>query len=378
MFAAPHIVLACDGGYAQLLSVTALADALADRLPGAAITFLGSGRSLERHFVRERGYGYVAIPAAPHPQNPFEAVRFVAENFVGYWASRWILREQQVSIVIGCGGFASGIIARASVARGLPTVLLEQNVIPSRVARWLARSVTSICTSFSDTASLLPSSATIHLTGFPVPQGLLAVANSLPAALRTNENRQRRLIVLGGSAGAASLNYAVPAALGRLRRQLEGWHVVHQTGPGHLQRVEEQYGQVGVEALAVSFIDDLAHVLAETDLAVCRAGGATLSELSVAGVPAILVPHPGAPDDQQLANAQAYLTAGACRLVEERAGAGRLEEALSREIDALLIAASTRAEMATAIRTFSRPRAAQDVAEICAALLASGCDAAAA
>jgi UDP-N-acetylglucosamine--N-acetylmuramyl-(pentapeptide) pyrophosphoryl-undecaprenol N-acetylglucosamine transferase len=135
---------------------------------------------------------------------------------------------------------------------------------------------------------------------------------------------------------------------------------------------------VGVEALAVSFIDDLAQVLAETDLAVCRAGGATLSELSVAGVPAILVPHPGAPDDQQLANAQAYLTAGACRLVQERAGAGLLEEALSREIDALLIAASTRAEMATAIRTFSRPRAAQDVAEICAALLASGCDVAAA
>jgi UDP-N-acetylglucosamine--N-acetylmuramyl-(pentapeptide) pyrophosphoryl-undecaprenol N-acetylglucosamine transferase len=378
MFAAPHIVLAGDGGYAHLLSVAALADALADCIPGAAITFVGTGRPLERHFVRERGYGYVAIPAQPPPHGPLEAVRYLAENLVGYWVSRWILREQHVSMVVGCGGFASGVVARAAVARGLPTVLVEPNVVPSRVARWLARSVTAICTTFADTASLLPASATIHVTGFPVTPGISSLAGMPPAVQRTNENRQQRLIVLGGSAGAASLNHAVPAALGRLRNRLQGWHVVHQTGPGHLQRVEERYVQAGVDALAVSFIDDLAQVLEETDLAVCRAGGATLAELAVAGVPAILLPHPDSPDDQQLANAQAYLTAGACRLVDERACEGRLEETLGREIEILLGDASAREVMAAAMRTFSRPRAAQDIAALCAAFLSSGCEAAAA
>jgi UDP-N-acetylglucosamine--N-acetylmuramyl-(pentapeptide) pyrophosphoryl-undecaprenol N-acetylglucosamine transferase len=343
-------------------------------MPGAAITFVGSGRAVERHFVRERGYGYVAIPAQPPPHGPLEAVRYVAENLVGYWVSRWILREQHVSMVIGCGGFASGVVARAAVARGLPTVLVEANVVPSRIARWLARSVTSICTTFADTASLLPASATIQVTGFPVPPGIAALAETAAAVHRTNENRQQRLIVLGGSTGAASLNHAVPATLGRL----EGWHVVHQTGPGQLQRVEERYVQAGVDALAVSFIDDLAQVLAETDLAVCRAGGATLAELAVAGVPAILLPHPDSQDDQQLANAQAYFTAGACRLVDERACEGRLEDTLGREIEVLLGDAPAREEMAAAMRTFSRPHAAQDIAALCATFLSSGREAAAA
>lgn len=378
MFAAPHIVLAGDGGHAHLLSAIALADALADSMPGVAITFVGSGRAMERHFVRERGYGYVAIPAQPPPQGPLEVVRYVAENFVGYWAARWILREQQVSMVVGYGGFASGIVVRAAIARGLPTVLLEQNLVPSRTARWLTRSITSICTAFPETASLLPKTANIHVTGFPVPTAVVALADELPAAQRPHENRQQRLVVLGGSAGAASLNHAVPAALGRLRHGLQDWHVVHQTGPGQLPTVEEAYGIAGVDALAVSVIDDLAHVLAESDLVVCRARGATLAQLAVAGVPAVLLPHPDAPDDQQLANAQAYATAGACRLVDERACGGRWDETLAPELESLLADAPLRAEMAAALRGFSCPLAAQDIAAICAAALTSDGAAAAA
>jgi UDP-N-acetylglucosamine--N-acetylmuramyl-(pentapeptide) pyrophosphoryl-undecaprenol N-acetylglucosamine transferase len=248
---------------------------------------------------------------------------------------------------------------------------VEPNIVPSRTARWLSRSVSEICTAFPETATLLPTNASIHVTGFPVPAGVAALAAAPPAALRINENHPRRLVILGGSSGAVSLNHAAPAALGRLRRCLEGWDVVHQTGPGQLQAVEERYAQSGANALAVSLIDDLAHVLAETDLVVCRAGGGTLAELAVAGVPAILLPHPDAPDDHQRANAEVYARAGACRVIDEEACEGRLDEALGREIELLLSDSSARAGMATGMRSFSRPGAAQEIAALCASLLSA-------
>jgi UDP-N-acetylglucosamine--N-acetylmuramyl-(pentapeptide) pyrophosphoryl-undecaprenol N-acetylglucosamine transferase len=378
MFSAPHIVLAGEGGHSHLLSGLALADAITECLPSTAITFVGSGRPIERYSVRERGYGYIAIPAQPPPQGPIEAVRFIAENFVGYWASRWILREQQVSLVLGLGGFAGGLMARAAIARGLPTLLLEQNAVPSRITRWLARSASAVCTTFKETAALLPASARVHVTGFPVPAGIAKLADTPPGVRLATGARLRRLLVLGGSARAVALNRDVPAALGRVGQRLEAWHIVHQTGAGQLQAVEERYQSAGLDALVVSFIDELAHVLAETDLVICRAGGAMLAELAVAGVPGLLIPNPEASDDHQLANAQVYVAAGACRLVDERSCGDRLEGALAAQIGLLVSDHQGRGEMAGAMRNFARPQAAEDIARLCAEFLASGTESAAA
>lgn len=372
MSTAPHIVLAGEGGHSHLLTGLAVADAVVGCLPDAAITFVGSGRPVDRHMVREKGYAYIAIPSQPPPQGPLEALRFLAENVVGYWAARWILREQQASLVIGSGGLTGGVVTRAAIARGLPTVILEQNAVPSRITRWFARSASAICTSFAATASFLPNSARVHLTGFPVPPAIAALADTTPAACRDLDGRQRRLLVLGGSLGAASLNQVVPSALGRLRQHLADWHIVHQTGAGQLQAVEARYQAAGIDALSVCFIEELAHVLGETDLAVCRPRGTTLAELAAAGVPAVLLPHPDAADDYQLANAEFYESAHACRMIDERTCEGRLEEVLAAQLHSLLGDSSARADLATAMRGLAHPQAAQDIASVAAQLLDAG------
>jgi UDP-N-acetylglucosamine--N-acetylmuramyl-(pentapeptide) pyrophosphoryl-undecaprenol N-acetylglucosamine transferase len=266
-------------------------------------------------------------------------------------------------------------MARAAVARGLPTMLLEQNAVPSRVTRWFARSAAAICTSYPETASLLPPDARVHLTGFPVPPAIASLVEAVPAACRPPGAHRRRLLVLGGNFCAASLNQVVPAALARSRHELTGWHLVHQTGAGQLQAVESQYQAAGIDALSVCFIDELAHVLGETDLAVCRPGGTTLAELAVAGVPALLLPHPDAADDYQLANAKFYAAAGGCRLLDERTCEGHLEELLAGQLERLLKADAERSEMARAMRNLSHPEAVQKIALLASHLLDAGLDA---
>ena len=113
-----------------------------------------------------------------------------------------------------------------------------------------------------------------------------------------------KLLILGGSGGARALNENVPRALDRVRRQLDGWTILHQSGESQFKATDALYRRLGLPALVVPFITDVPGVLAETDLAVSRAGGTTLAELTALGVPAVLVPLPTSANDHQRRNAE--------------------------------------------------------------------------
>lgn len=170
------------------------------------------------------------------------------------------------------------------------------------------------------------------------------------------------MVVLGGAGGARSLNESMPFALAGLKECLVGWQIIHQTGEGQLQETESRYKKAGIEALTVTYLDEIASVLFASDLAVCRSGGTTLAELALAGVPAVLVPYAEARDDQQLANAKVYAAAKACRLIDESSQTGSLDKALARELTPLLIDESLRKTMAGNMRSLARPNASTEIA----------------
>src|SRR6185295_11224231 len=97
------------------------------------------------------GFRHARLPSQPAPQNALHAVRFLTDNVAGYCAAHWFLKEKHVSAVVGLGGAASAPTVRAAISRGIPVVLLEQNVVPGRVTRWLARSAHSVCAGFEQT-----------------------------------------------------------------------------------------------------------------------------------------------------------------------------------------------------------------------------------
>jgi UDP-N-acetylglucosamine--N-acetylmuramyl-(pentapeptide) pyrophosphoryl-undecaprenol N-acetylglucosamine transferase len=163
--------------------------------------------------------------------------------------------------------------------------------------------------------------------------------------------------VIGGAGGARSLNQFMPRALSRMGNLLDGWRIVHQTGEGQLQETERRYRAAGVEALVVSYIDEMAAVLFESDLIVCRAGGTTLAELALAGTPAILVPYPKAVDASQMANAEVFAAGGACAIIDEASLAGTLDQALVDHLQRLMVDHAQRHEMAVNMRRFARPEA---------------------
>jgi UDP-N-acetylglucosamine--N-acetylmuramyl-(pentapeptide) pyrophosphoryl-undecaprenol N-acetylglucosamine transferase len=395
MTRAPHIVLAGGGTPGNLYPGLAVAAHVVERLPEAVVTFIGSSRPHERHAISAAGFGYAAVPARPAPQRAIHAVRFVTDNVAGYWACRWYFREKQVSLVVGLGGAACAPAVRAGISRGIPTVILEQNVAPSRVTQWLARAVTSVCVGFEKTRHDLPSSAPVIVTGNPARPaferlyrqrqkwlagycGLRDVHDAPIFAESCGINRgdtsrdasvyEKRLVIIGGAGGATSINENIPLALARLRDQLEGWQIVHQSGEGQLQGTVQRYREAGVDALVVAFIDEMAPVMFDSDLAVCRPGGTTLSELALAGLPAILLPYPPMMEFH-LSNAEAFSAAGAATIIDETDIATSLADDFVSHLKPLLADPTRRQRMAGCMRRLARPEAAAKVTDtICDAL----------
>jgi len=199
------------------------------------------------------------------------------------------------------------------------------------------------------------------------------VSLGIPWALNcpTEPAPSSQLLILGGSGGARSLNENVPRALYKIRRQLRGWKVMHQSGQSDLDATKLLYQKFDLPAVVVPFIDDMPSTLRATDLAICRAGGTTLAELAAAATPAVLLPYPRATDDHQAANARLFSAGGGCVTIDQREISDRLDDRLADVLCFLLANDSLRRRMSAAIRTLARPAAARDVAELIWSIISS-------
>ncbi len=161
----------------------------------------------------------------------------------------------------------------------------------------------------------------------------------------------------------------MPQVVEQLGDDLKEWRIVHQTGEGQLQATEDRYPDDHSQVLTVSYIDELASLLFETDIVVCRAGGTTLAELALAGVPAVVVPFPDAAENYQMANAEVYRQAGACVIVDEWKAGPRLTDQLAHEIRRLAADQDRRHQMRDAMQRMARPDAADAIADRCCEVL---------
>jgi UDP-N-acetylglucosamine--N-acetylmuramyl-(pentapeptide) pyrophosphoryl-undecaprenol N-acetylglucosamine transferase len=354
----PHIVFAGGGTAGHLFPGLAVAAELAALQLAPRITFAGSGKLFEAGAVKEAGFEYLPLRCAPAVGGPRKLFRFLAENWSGYRAAKQFIRRNEVSIVVGLGGYASVPMTRAAVAAGVPLVLLEQNAYPGKVTRWLAPRAELICSAFDAAGEYLQTNGPIRVTGNPIRAGFR------PRLKKQNgkKTRKQRLIVLGGSGGAHSLNDQVPRALYKLHAQLGDWEIVHQTGPRDVAVTHELYRKFMIDAAVVPFIKNLPQVLRASEFAISRAGGTTLAELANTNVPALLLPYPHAANDHQRLNAQAFVRAGAAEMVDERDTLGRLDDAIADMLALSLGDALKRHAMAQAIGKLASPDAAWQVA----------------
>ncbi|MEX1096441.1 MAG: undecaprenyldiphospho-muramoylpentapeptide beta-N-acetylglucosaminyltransferase [Planctomycetales bacterium] len=352
------ILFSGGGTGGHLFPGIAVAEALRDIEPDARCVFVGSGREVERKLAVDNELEHLVLPVEPSTGLRRNPVRFAWRYWRSRREARGLIDALRPSAVVGLGGFASVPVVSAAAAARVPTILLEQNAVPGRATRWLAKRAALVCLSFEEAAAGLPRGARTRVTGNPVRRAVAALHEMERTAGTPT------LLVLGGSQGAAALNEMVPRALRALRETASGWRVVHQTGAGNEGAVRRAYHDAGVDAEVSPFFPDLPARLAAATLAVSRAGGTMLAELACAGCPAVLVPYPGSLADHQLLNARAYERAGAARVVAQSPVSSETVATLFATLSPLLGESPRRGEMSRRMRELARPQAARDVARL--------------
>ncbi|MEM9335672.1 MAG: undecaprenyldiphospho-muramoylpentapeptide beta-N-acetylglucosaminyltransferase, partial [Pseudomonadota bacterium] len=304
------VLIMAGGTGGHVYPALAVAESL--RARSQDVVWLGTQRGIEARLVPAAGIDVEWIAIRGIRRKGAAAILLAPLQIA--WAvlqSLAVMRRRRPSAVLGMGGFVSGPGGLAAWLTRRPLLVHEQNAVPGLTNRLLARLARVVLQAF-------PGSFTAHAetVGNPVREAIAAIAP--PRARFAGRSGPIRMLVLGGSQGALSLNRTVPEALALLPTALRP-QVRHQCGERTADVANAAYQQSGVEADVVTFIDDMADAYAWADFVVCRSGALTVAELCAAGCAAILVPYPAAVDDHQTANATPMHEAGAGVIVQESA-----------------------------------------------------------
>ena len=299
----------------------------------AEFLFFGTKRGLENIKVPEAGYALEYIPAAGFQRRlTTQNISFPWKLYKSMRISKTKLKEFDPHLVIGTGGYVMGPVLKSAQKLGIPTVLQEQNSFPGVTTRLLAKKADLIFLAYSEAKDFLQTQAKIIITGNPIHTE--AIEESAEALHRTFhlENDKKVILVFGGSQGAASINQALQEML--LTAGLpKGYQILWQTGMNEIDSVRHFIRENNIQHVQpFPFINGMQRAYAVADFAVCRAGAMTLSELTAAGMPSVLVPYPYAAGNHQYKNAQALQSRKAAVVVKDDAD---LNTNLSRAIHEL-------------------------------------------
>ncbi len=214
-------------------------------------------------------------------------------------------------VVFGLGGFTSGPGGVAVTLCSKPLAIHEQNIVPGLTNKLLSHLSKRVMEAFFGS---FPKNIDADWVGNPV---CLSIEHVMEPQLRLkNRTGPLKILVLGGSLGAKSLNTFMPVSLSLLDESKRPY-IKHQCGLKHIKDCRRSYDKVNVSADIVEFIEDMASSYSWADLVICRAGALTIAELSSIGVASILIPYPYAVDNHQTYNASVLVKVGAAQLIQE-------------------------------------------------------------
>ena len=247
-----------------------------------------------------------------------KSLKSVVEFFVGMLqsvlASLKILKEIQPDIVCGFGSYGSFPAVFSAILLRRPTMIHEQNVKPGRANRVLFYFVNKVGVSFEATLQKFFKGEKAVVTGCPGhvrDQGLTKAQALENLGL---DSQKVTILVLGGSQGSHCLNEKFVGAVPLLKDF--AFQVIHLSGKNDFAELQQKYQTLGIAYRLFEFCDEMEKVYTAADLAICRSGAVTVTELAEFGLPSILVPYPHAGGHQRL-NALVLVEAKLARLIEE-------------------------------------------------------------
>lgn len=305
-----RIIITGGGTLGHVYPALAIADRLREK---AEILFIGTTAKIEKEVIQKEGFNFKGVNVQGWTGKK-DSPKFITKLLVGFLLGLKYTKEFKPDVVIGMGGFASVPTVLAAVLFRIPTLIHEQNTIPGKANRLLAKLVDKVAISFTDSVAYLPAGK-IELTGNPIR---LAMGN-IPKQEALNKlglaPDKFTLLVFGGSKGAHRINEVMLQTIRLLpEAQIQ---VIWATGKADYAGIKESTEKLPIKTVVKEFFFEMAICYAAGDLVICRAGATTLAEIIACNLPAILIPYPYATDNHQEYNAKLLVEKGVVMMIKE-------------------------------------------------------------
>ena len=327
------VIISGGGTGGHIYPAIAIAKKILEIKKDSEILFVGAKGRMEMEKVPEEGFeivglNVVGIQRSMSINGILKNLKFPFLLMKSLNHARKIIKDFQPNIVVGVGGYASGPTLRMAHRLKIPTLIQEQNSYAGLTNKWLSKKTKKICVAYENMNQFFEPTKLV-LTGNPVRKDIENLDVKLPEAktyFKVSRN-EKVILVLGGSLGAKSINEGILNSIHTIKDQ--PIKLLWQVGKRYFESIENQLNQINIPNVkALAFIKrmDLAYSIA--DIVISRAGALSISELTLAGKPSILVPSPNVSEDHQTKNAMSLVNKSAAILVEDKQTDSLLRTAL--------------------------------------------------
>lgn len=316
------IIFAGGGTGGHIYPAIAIAQMLKKTFPDSDILFIGTNKGLEKELVKKAGFPLKTIRVRGFSRKlSFDTIMSIKELAHGAIDSLNLLKSEKPDIVIGTGGYVAGPVIFFASIMGVASVIHEQNVIPGITNKILSRFADKIFISFPDSEKYFPKEKTF-LVGNPVRKEI-SRGNRLSALKKFGLSSEAPVVLcFGGSQGAARINDAICHIIETIKDSTS-FQLIHITGKNHYDKIKSILENKGIytdrlgHIIVRPYIYEMQDAYAVADLVISRAGALSISEFSVCGKPAILIPLPTAANHHQDYNAKFMERNGAAVVIVE-------------------------------------------------------------
>jgi len=314
-----RVIISGGGTGGHIFPAISIANAIKERWSDAEILFVGAENRMEMERVPAAGYTIVGLPVAGFDRkNLLKNVSVAVKLLKSMRKARAIVASFKPDIAVGVGGYASGPTLRAAAAKGVPTVLQEQNSYAGVTNKMLAQKAAKICVAYEGMERFFPKEK-IVLTGNPTRQDLVVSdENRQKGYTYFGLNPERKTILLvGGSLGARTLNESIIGSCSDIQKS--DVQVIWQCGKYYFKEMSDlkAQGRIPGNVYLFDFLSRMDYAYSVADLVISRAGAGSISEFSLLGKPVILVPSPNVAEDHQTQNAMALVKRNAAMMVAD-------------------------------------------------------------
>jgi UDP-N-acetylglucosamine--N-acetylmuramyl-(pentapeptide) pyrophosphoryl-undecaprenol N-acetylglucosamine transferase len=312
-----RVIIAAGGTGGHVFPALALGEEIRKQFPNSDILFIGTNRGLEERVIPQAGFRLKTITMSGlvrsfAPMDILKNLWMPFNLFFGMIQSLIMLRRFKPHAAIGCGGYVTGPVIWLAAMMKIRTLIQEQNSRPGRTTLLLSKYVDEVHLTYEDAKRFFRDPGKLKISGNPLRKGLQKIDRREAANFFGLHPDSKTLLVVGGSLGAHAVNMALMGLINELV-QNGIINVLWQTGKTDYEMIESKVKHEKVKTL--KFIDNMSAAYSCADLVLCRAGAMTLSEITMMGLPAILVPYPFAADNHQEFNANSMAERNAAVMI---------------------------------------------------------------